>query len=74
MNYPSPVPPDHAAPVRFAGDLVRVTITLGDADPAAGDGLWQAALRRQQPRAHSPRDVGVEPSVDRTTSVGADLA
>lgn len=47
MNYPSPVSPDYAAPFRFTGGLARVTITLGEADPAAGDGLWQAALRRQ---------------------------
>lgn len=47
MNDPSPVSPEYRAPFRFTGELERVTITLGEADPAAGDGLWEAALRRQ---------------------------
>lgn len=47
MNYPSPVSEEYAAPFRFTGVLESVAITLGEADEAAAEGLWEAALRRQ---------------------------
>lgn len=47
MNGPSPVSPEYAAPFAFTGGLDRVVIALGEPDGAAGEGLWQAALRRQ---------------------------
>ncbi|HVL21642.1 MAG TPA: arylsulfatase [Amaricoccus sp.] len=47
MNYPSPVSRAYRAPFRFTGRLDRVVVTLGNQDRAAGDGLWEAALRRQ---------------------------
>lgn len=47
MNDPSPVSPEYEAPFRFSGKLAQVVITLGEADPSAGAGLWDAALRRQ---------------------------